>query len=101
MIDQGPARHYLQEVCPAPDSSSARISNSLPARSYEFLWSTDKLRRLGGFEGMHDEASGNRGGTIRTHPNEVATMAVRNIGITFPAHAPGAELNFAGRTTLG
>ena len=66
MIEQGPARHYLQEVCPAAGFKLCATWNTLPATSYEFLWSTDTLQRLGGFEGMHDEANGDR---RRHHPD--------------------------------
>ena len=66
MIEQGPARHYLQEVCPDARFKLCANWNTLPATSYEFLWSTDNLQRLGGFEGMHDEADGDR---RRHHPD--------------------------------
>ena len=92
MIEQGPARHYLQEVCPAAGFKLCASSNTLPASSYEFLWSTDNLRRLGGFEGMHDEATAIVAGTIRTRPAEVLKMMAHSIASSFLVHAPGAEL---------
>jgi hypothetical protein len=92
MIEQGPARHYLQEVCPAAGFKLCASSNTLPASSYEFLWSTDNLRRLGGFEGMHDEATAIVAGTIRTHPVEVLKMMAHSIASSFLVHAPGEEL---------
>jgi hypothetical protein len=92
MLDQGPARRYLQEVCPGAGFKICGILDSLPARSYEFLWTTDALQRLGGFDGMREEAKEIVAATIRAHPSEVVTMAVRNIGSTFVVHAPGAEL---------
>jgi hypothetical protein len=92
MIEQGPARHYLQEICPAAGFKLCASSNTLPASSYEFLWSTDNLKRLGGFEGMHDEATAIVAGTIRTHPAEVLKMMAHSIASSFLVHAPGAEL---------
>ena len=92
MIEQGPGRQYLQEVCPAAGFKLCVSSNTLPATSYEFLWSTDNLQRLGGFEGMHDEAAAIVSGTIRTHPAEVLKMMAHSIASSFLVHAPGAEL---------
>ena len=92
MIDQGPARQYLHEVCPAAGFKVCGILDSLPARSYEFLWTSDVLERLGGFSGMREEAKEIVTATIRTHPGDVFRMALRNIGSTFFVHAPGAEL---------
>ena len=92
MIEQGPARNYLQEVCPAAGFKLCATWNTLPATSYEFLWSTDTLQRLGGFEGMHDEATEIVAGTIRTRPTEVLDMMARSIVSSFLVHAPGAEL---------
>jgi hypothetical protein len=92
MIEQGPARNYLQEVCPAAGFKLCATWNTLPATSYEFLWSTDTLQRLGGFEGMHDEATEIVAGTIRTRPTEVLDMMARSIASSFLVHAPGAEL---------
>ena len=92
MIEQGPARQYLQEVCPGAGFKLCASSNTLPASSYEFLWSTDNLERLGGFEGMHDEAAAIVAGTIRTHPAEVLKMMAHSIASSFLVHSPGAEL---------
>jgi hypothetical protein len=92
MIEQGPARRYLQEACPAAGFKLCASWNTLPATAYEFLWSTDNLQRLGGFEGMHDEAAAIVAGTIRTRPADVLDMVARGVASCLLVHAPGAEL---------
>ncbi|MBV9406329.1 MAG: hypothetical protein JO211_13370, partial [Acidobacteriaceae bacterium] len=92
MIEQGPARNYLKEVCPTAGFKLCAAKDTLPATSYEILWSTDTLQRLGGFEGMRDEANEIIAGTIRTRPSEVMDAVARSVAASFMVHAPGAEL---------
>ncbi|MBV9741009.1 MAG: hypothetical protein JOZ30_15340 [Hyphomicrobiales bacterium] len=92
MIEQGPARDYLQEVCPDAKLRICSRGSTLPDKSEEFLWSTDNLQRLGGFEGMREEAGAVVAGTIRTRPSEVVRAMASSIAQTFLVHAPGAEL---------
>ena len=92
MIEQGPARDYLHEVCPDAKLKICGSWSTLPETSDEFLWSTDNLQRLGGFEGMREEAAAIVAGTIRTRPGQVLRAMVNSIARTFLVHAPGAEL---------
>jgi hypothetical protein len=92
MIEHGPARHYLQDTCPAAGYKICRIAKSLPATSYELLWATDGYRELGGFDGMREEAAQIVRGTFRSRPWDVLQMAVDTVGSSFITHAPGAEL---------
>jgi hypothetical protein len=92
MIEQGPARRYLQETCPAAGYKICRIAKSLPATPYELLWATDAYRELGGFDGMREEAAQIVRGTFRSRPWDVLQMAVDTVGSSFITHAPGAEL---------
>jgi hypothetical protein len=92
MIEQGPARRYLQQTCPAAGYKVCNIIDSMPRTSYELLWATDAYQNLGGFEGMREEANQIVIGTFLSRPWDVLQMAVQTIGTSFVRHAPGAEL---------
>jgi hypothetical protein len=92
MIEHGPARRYLEETCPVAGYKICSIAKSLPATSQELLWDTDAYRKLGGFNGMQEEAKLVVIGTLRSRPWDVLLMAVNTVGSSFVTHAPGAEL---------
>jgi hypothetical protein len=79
LIQHGPARHYLQEACPAAGYKICGYVGQLPDTSDELLWSTGIYQKLGGFPGMRDEAKKIIWRKIETHPIEVLQM----VGINF------------------
>jgi hypothetical protein len=94
MIEQGPARRYLQETCPAVGYRICSIIDSMPKTSYEVLWAPDAAyQNLGGFEGMREEAEQIVMSTFRSRPWDVLQMAAHTVGLSFVTHAPGAELH--------
>jgi hypothetical protein len=91
MIEWGPARHYLREVCPAARYKICDIVDALPASANRILWEPS-FQKLGGFDGMREEAREIVTATIRTRPMEVLRMALRSFALSLITHAPGAEL---------
>jgi hypothetical protein len=90
MIEWGPARHYLREACPTAGYKICNVIDALPASADRILWHS--FQRLGGFDGMRDEAKEIVVATIRTRPTEVLRMAQRSFALSLITHAPGAEL---------
>jgi hypothetical protein len=99
MIEWGPARHYLREACPAAGYKICDVVDALPASADRVLWGPT-LQKLGGFDGMHDEASEIVAATIRTRPSEVLQMAQHTFALSFFTHAPGAELTSLKSSTI-
>ena len=95
MMEEGPARRYLHDVCPAAGFKLCGVLDTVPRRSSQFFASlvNDTLPGLGGLDGMREEAHEVVAGTIRSRPWDVFDAATRNIGRSFLVHAPGAELN--------
>jgi hypothetical protein len=94
MIEQGPARRYLQEACPAAGYRICSIIDSMPKTSYEVLWAPDAAHQnLGGFEGMREGAKQIVMSTFLSRPWDVLQMAVHTVGLSFVAHAPASELH--------
>ena len=99
MIEQGPARRYLQERCPAAGYRICSIIDSVPRTAYEVLWAPDgAYQNLGGFEGMREEAKQIVMSTFLSRPWDVLQMAVHTVGLSFVNHAPGADLHSLGQS---
>src|SRR5262249_29624941 len=97
MIEQGPARRYLEKTCPAAGYRICSIIDSMSRTSYEVLWAPDAAyQKLGGFEGMREEAKQIVMSTFLSRPWDVLQMAVHTVGLSFVTHAPGAELHSLG-----
>ena len=93
MIEQGPARRYLNDVCPAAGFKLCGVLNILPTRASQVFVSFYTLPELGGLDSMRDEAHKVVAGTIRSRPWEVLGGALRNIGRSFLVSGLGTELN--------
>jgi len=99
MIEQGPARRYLQERCPATGYRICSFIDSMPRTANEVLWAPDgAYQNLGGFEGMREEAKQIVMSTFLSRPWDVLQMAVHTVGLSFVTHAPGAELHSLGQS---
>jgi hypothetical protein len=96
LIEYGPARRYLQEVCPQAGYKLCAKLDELPDTAFGLLWATDFYLQLGGFEAMGDEANSIVRNTIRTRPGEVASLAASLVVRAFLTRAPGAELGPVG-----
>jgi hypothetical protein len=95
LIEYGPARQYLAEVCPAAGYRICAISSTLPETANKFLWG-GSLDKLGGFAGMRDEAQSIVSGTLSSRPLEVASLTAKLFFSGLMAHEPGVELGPVG-----
>jgi hypothetical protein len=91
LIQYGPARAYLEEVCPGAGYKVCRYADRLPATADEFLWTTGIFDELGGFVGMRSESKAIVDGTIEKDPGAVLAMMARNFLAGLVTHEPAAE----------
>lgn len=91
LIHHGPARTYLEEACPQAGYKICAYKDQLPATADELLWTTGIFQKLGGFEGMKDEAPAIVSATLRSRPGEVLSMVLSNFRAGIGRRAPGAE----------
>lgn len=92
LIEQGPAREYLKEVCPGAGYKICADVERLPSTADAFLW-RGTFERLGGFAGMREEAGQIVAETIRTRPGAVAAAGMKSVVDAVSTRAPGAELH--------
>jgi hypothetical protein len=90
LLDDGPARRYLEERCPGAGHLLCRYRHQIPADHNRFLWKPEsplrKLRETLGLRGLLGEASAIVHGTVAAYPTEVLGHAVRNaVGQFFSA----------------
>lgn len=75
LVEHGPARRYLEEACPHAGYKICEKLDELPKTSFDMIWNTDFYEKLGGFQGMRDEASQIVAATILSRPADVLNMA--------------------------
>jgi hypothetical protein len=93
MIEQGPARRYLEAACPDVGYRLCAYADRLPATANEFLWAENSvLRQVGGFEGLADESRAIVGEIIRREPLDVIQMIATNSARQLLTLRLGAEL---------
>ncbi len=88
LIGKGPAKDYLDEVCPDPAFRVCSEIGQLGEGGNYFLWG-GPLSRLGGFDGFRGEASRIASETLRTRPGAVATAAASAVAEALVTHRPG------------
>ena len=94
LVAQGPAKKYLQEVCPNANYKICKYSNQLPSEVNDFIWRKDGIvMRMGGFQSLNEEAATIVKKTLVKYPKEVATIAINSFAKSFFVHEPAAEID--------
>jgi hypothetical protein len=91
MIEHGPAKHHLEEACPARGYRICAVVDN--GNRFRVSLRTDAFEKLGGFKGMREESSAIVWATIRSRPLQVVRMAADTFGSALFRHSPGAELS--------
>jgi hypothetical protein len=90
LIEAGPARRYLHDVCPEAGYKICRIADRLPVTANQLLWG-GPYTALGGLRAMEDEARTIVRATLRAYPQEVAAMVFHNFFAALHTHRPAYE----------
>ncbi|MBV9404089.1 MAG: hypothetical protein JO211_02015 [Acidobacteriaceae bacterium] len=90
LIEAGPARRYIHDVCPAAGFKICSIVDKLPRTANQLLWG-GSYRALGGLRAMEDEARTIVSATLRAYPQDVLAMVIRNFVAALNTHRPAYE----------
>ena len=78
-VQDGLAQKYLDEVCPQGAALKlCEYKDELPHTADEFLWGPSVFQRLGGWDGMQEEAATIVKAIIKTFPLDLAQAMARN-----------------------
>ena len=90
LIEAGPGRRYIHDVCPAAGYKICQIADRLPRTANQLLWG-GSYSSLGGLRNMEDEAGTIVRATLRAYPQDVLAMVVRNFVAALQTHRPAQE----------
>ena len=94
LVAQGPAKKYLQDMCPNANYKICKYSNQLPSKVNDFIWRKDGIvMRMGGFQSLNQEAATIVKKTLLKYPKDVATIAINSFTKSFIVHEPAAEID--------
>lgn len=92
-VQDGLAQKYLDEVCPnGAVLKLCAYKEELPETADEFLWGPSVFQKLGGWEGMQDEAAAIVKGTIATFPLDLAKAMLGNMATQLQLIGTGEDL---------
>jgi hypothetical protein len=91
LIEEGPARVYLEKACPSAGYKICAYADKLPPTADELLWSSGTYDKLGGFVGMKDESSAIVAATIKRYPLYVVRATMKNFVAGLFTHEPAQE----------
>ena len=90
LIEAGPGRRYIQDVCPAAGYKICQIADRLPRTANQLLWG-GSYSTLGGLRNMEEEAGTIVQATVRAYPQDILAMVICNFVAALQTHRPAQE----------